>query len=56
VAVSAATSLAGVLAPGAIATVAIPWRAHSIESVRARFSSPAHTAGAYSPASGAGAR
>ena len=42
--------------PGAIVTVVIPWRAHSIESVRARFSRPARAASACSPASVGGAR
>ena len=32
-----------VSAPGVIATVVMPWRAHSIESVRARFSAAART-------------
>ena len=52
---SSASSAGVVVVPGVIATAVMPNRAHSTDSVRARFSSAARAAGACGPASGAGA-
>ncbi len=54
-AISVATSTGSVRSPGAIVVVVMPCRAHSIESVRAVFSSAARAACAWGPALGRGA-
>src|SRR5262249_23653032 len=52
---TSATSSAPVTSPGATQTARVENRAHSIDSVRARFSRPARAASACSPARGGGA-